>query len=160
MTNLIAKSITSQEAPQLQGPSSAAIKLGDAVYIAAQYPLLDDDNSLTHQTMSVIRNLVAILAEMNLELRHIVKTTLYITDQADLEEIDLIYATYFSYPYPARSVILVSGLLNGANVAIDAMAIDTLTYESQFNIHQYNSEDYPEHSCAECLDGTCLECES
>lgn len=159
MSYMIGKSIASQDAIQVDGPLSSAIKVADTVYISAQFPSKDDsDSSLTHQTMSVIRNLVALLAELNLELRHIVKTTVYTTDLKDLEEIDLIYATYFSHPYPARTVLKVAELQNNAKVAIEAIAVDTLAYEVQFNIHQYNSEDYPEHSCDECSEGTCNDC--
>ncbi len=78
----------------------------------------------------------AVLAEMNLEMRHIVKTTVFLTDLSDFNALNEIYATYFSDPYPARSTIQVAALPKGAKIEIEAIVIDTLVYEQQM-AHQH-----------------------
>lgn len=157
---MIAKAITSIDAPASPGPFSPALKVGDFVFISGQLPLdehgkkVSDD--VAEQSMQVIRNLLALLSEIDLELRHIVKTTIYLSNHKDLEKFDQIYATYFSHPYPARTVVEVKEMAYGAKVAIDCMALDTLAYEAQF-AKDYN-DDVPEHDCASCPDGTCDHC--
>lgn len=158
---MISKPIISRDAPQGHGPYSPALKLGDFVFVSGQLPM-DENNvvvegSVAEQAMQVVRNILALLSEIDLELRHIVKTTIYLKDHKDLEEFDQIYATYFSHPYPARTVIEVKDMAYGASVAMDCIAMDTLAYEAQFN--KTNAwDDVPEHDCASCPDGTCNDC--
>lgn len=158
---MIAKTINSNDAPSSHGPFSPALKIGDFVFLSGQLPL-DENNNLvssdaTEQSMQVIRNVLALLSEIDLELRHIVKTTIYLSDHKDLEAFDQIYATYFSQPYPARTVIEVRNMAYGAKVAMDCIAMDTLAYEAQFG--RFNEMDeIPEHDCASCPDGTCSDC--
>ncbi|HHX51938.1 MAG TPA: RidA family protein [Erysipelothrix sp.] len=157
---MLAKSITSIEAPQGHGPYSPALKVGDFVFISGQLPLNEDNtmvsDDVSEQSMQVIRNLVALLSEIDLELRHIVKTTVYLSDHKYLEKFDQIYATYFSNPYPARTVVEIKDLAYGAKIAIDCVALDTLAYEAQFAKKQW--EEVPEHDCEDCPDGTCDHC--
>lgn len=157
---MIPKEITSLDAPKAIGPNSQVLKVGDFVFVSGQYPL-DENNqlvegSMTEQSIQLIRNILALLSEMDLELRHIVKTTVYLKNLSLLDDFDQIYATYFSQPYPARTVVEVSNLPGNAEVAIDCFALDTLSYEAQFP--RNNWDDVPEHDCAHCPDGTCEEC--
>lgn len=158
---MIAKSITSSDAPVGHGPFSPALKLGDFVFISGQLPLDEQNNvvgsSVAEQSMQVIRNILALLSEIDLELRHIAKTTVYLSNHKDLEEFDQIYATYFSHPYPARTVIEVKDMAYGSKVAMDCIAMDTLAYEAQF-AKSHNWDDVPEHNCANCPDGSCFDC--
>ena len=133
---MFTKSYNSPNAPEALGPYSPALKLGDFVYLSGQLPLdpqsgalISDD--IREQTYQVLKNIEAVLSEMNLETRHVVKTTVYLTDLADFAAMNEIYATYFAQPYPARACVQVSGLLKGAKVEIDALVIDTLVYEQQ-----------------------------
>lgn len=158
---MISKSITSNDAPVGHGPYSPALKLGDFVFVSGQLPI-DQDNhvvgeSVAEQSMQVIRNILALLSEIDLELRHIVKTTIYIHDYKKIEEFDQIYATYFSQPYPARTVIEVKEMAYGSKVAIDCIAMDTLAYEAQF-AKDNQWDEIPEHDCANCPDGSCFDC--
>lgn len=157
---MLAKAITSMDAPQGHGPYSPALKIGDFVFISGQLPL--DENyqmvseDVESQSIQVIRNLLALLSEIDLELRHIVKTTIYLADHRDLDKFDQIYATYFSHPYPARTVVEVKDMAYNAKVAIDCIAMDTLAYEAQFGVS--NWDDVEEHDCENCPDGTCDHC--
>ena len=130
------QAIHSKNAPKAIGPYSPAIKLGDFVYLSGQIPLDANTGELVaggiqEQTHQVFRNIVALLSEMELETRHIVKTTVFMTDLAEFNEMNEVYGTYFDEPYPARSTIQVVALPKGAKVEIECLVIDTLNYENQ-----------------------------
>ncbi len=132
--------IHSDHAPKAIGPYSPAVKLGDFVYLSGQLPIDPLTNQLVsgdiyEQTYQVLRNMEAVLQEMNLELRHVVKTTVYVTDLNDFSKFNEIYATVFQDPYPARTTVQVAALPLGAMVEVEALVIDTLAYEAQMHHH-------------------------
>ncbi|TFG82236.1 MAG: RidA family protein [Erysipelotrichales bacterium] len=133
---MFTKSYNSPNAPQAIGPYSPALKLGDFVYLSGQLPLDPQSGKIVgadiqEQTYQVLKNIEAVLSEMNLETRHIVKTTVFLSDLADFDAMNEIYATYFAQPYPARSCVQVCALPKGAKIEIEALVIDTLVYEQQ-----------------------------
>ncbi len=138
------------------GPYSPGLKLGDFLYISGQLGIDAEGNlvgdDIQSQTLQVISNLANVLAEANLEMRHLVKTTVYLADMKYYEEFNLIYATYLAHPYPARSVVAVAGLPKGALVEIEAFAIDTLRYE------ELNPESVYGCDCGDMVD--CEDCET
>jgi 2-iminobutanoate/2-iminopropanoate deaminase len=161
---MFTKAYNSPNAPQAIGPYSPALKLGDFVYLSGQLPLDPQSGEIVgsdvrEQTYQVLKNIEAVLSEMNLETRHIVKTTVYLSDLADFAAMNEIYATYFAQPYPARACVQVSALLKGAKVEIDALVIDTLVYEQQAAAQ--GSCGCGEEGCGEgcgCEDENCSEC--
>jgi 2-iminobutanoate/2-iminopropanoate deaminase len=132
--------IHSNHAPKAIGPYSPAVKLGDFVYLSGQLPIDPLTNELVsgdiyEQTYQVLRNMEGVLQEMGLELRHIVKTTVYVTDLKDFSKFNEIYATVFQEPYPARTTVQVAALPLGAMVEVEALVIDTLAYEAHMHHH-------------------------
>ncbi len=131
---MFSKAIKSDKAPAAIGPYSPAIQLGDFVYLSGQIPVDPATNEIVsggikQQTHQVFQNILAILEEMGLETRHIMKTTVFITDMAMFADMNEVYATYFDEPYPARSCVQVGALPKGALVEIECLVIDTLKYE-------------------------------
>jgi 2-iminobutanoate/2-iminopropanoate deaminase len=51
-----------------------------------------------------------------------VRTTVYLTDMADFQAMNGIYAKVFGEARPARSTVQVAGLPRGARVEIDVIA--------------------------------------
>lgn len=140
------ENITSTSAPQAIGPYSQAVKLGDFVYLSGVLPLDPSTNKLVEggimeQTYQVFTNIEAILSTMNLELRHILKTTVYLADLNDFEGMNQIYATIMSAPYPARTTLQVAALPKHAKIEIECVVIDTLEYEKQIKEHHHHSDD-------------------
>lgn len=138
--------IHSQHAPKAIGPYSPAVKLGDFVYLSGQLPIDPLTGELVkgdmyEQTYQVLRNMEAVLQEMGLELRHIVKTTVYTTDLSQFTKFNEIYATVFTEPYPARSTVQVAALPMGAMIEVEALVIDTLAYEAQMHHHHHDHEE-------------------
>jgi len=137
--------IHSQHAPKAIGPYSPAVKLGDFVYLSGQLPIDPLTGELVkgdmyEQTYQVLRNMEAVLQEMGLEFRHIVKTTVFITDLSQFTKFNEIYATVFAEPYPARSTVQVAALPMGAMIEVEALVIDTLAYEAQMHHHHHDHE--------------------
>ena len=122
--------------PEAIGPYSPAVKLGDFVYVSGQLPADPKSGDIVgttikEQTQQAIANLENVLAEMNLELRHVVKTTVFMSDLNEFNEFNEAYAEAFTAPYPARSSVQVAALPKGAKVEIECLVIDTLIYEQQ-----------------------------
>lgn len=134
--------IHSSLGPKAIGPYSPAVKLGDFVYLSGQLPLDPQTGTLVNgdmveQTYQVLRNMEAVLAQMGLELRHVVKTTVYMTDLTYFSAFNEIYAALFQDPYPARTTVQVAALPMGAMIEIDALVIDTLAYEAHLHRHSH-----------------------
>ncbi|MEA4875038.1 RidA family protein [Anaerorhabdus sp.] len=135
---MFTQAISSPNAPKALGPYSQAIKLGDFVYLSGQIPMDPStgaivEGGIQEQTQQVLKNIEAVLSEMNLETRHVVKTTVFMTDLSEFDDMNKIYGAYFNEPFPARSTIQVVALPKGAKIEIECTVIDTLAYERQMN---------------------------
>jgi 2-iminobutanoate/2-iminopropanoate deaminase len=53
----------------------------------------------------------------------VAKVTIFITDLSKFGELNEVYASYFSEPYPARSTVQVSALPRGVQVEVEAVAV-------------------------------------
>ena len=132
---MFVKCIRPKDGPEVTGPFSPAIKLSDFVYLSGQLPVdpLSGEivsGGIRQQTHQVMQNVISILEEMGLETRHIVKTTVFLTDMNRYAEMNEVYATYFDDPYPATSCVQVAALPLNAMVEIECQVIDTLKYET------------------------------
>ncbi len=130
------KAINPENAPKALGPYSPAVKLGDFVYLSGQIPLDPKTGEIVgetieEQTHQVMKNIEAVLSDMGLGFRHIVKTTIFIKDLNDFDSLNNVYASYLEDPYPARSCVEVARLPKDVKVEIECMVIDTLVYEAQ-----------------------------
>jgi len=124
------EAVRTEEAPApFQGaPYSQAIKAGGLVFVSGQLALQAGADGLVgdgiaEQTEQVFANLRAILDAAGSGLDRIVKTTVYLRDLADFEEMNEVYRKYVGELPPARATIEVSALPSGARVEIDAIAL-------------------------------------
>ena len=120
------KEIRSKSAPSPVGPYSQGVEAG-AVYCAGQIGINPETGNLeagvVAQTERALRNLAAVLAAADLEMRNVVRTTVYLADMAEFSQMNEEYAKHFSAPYPARSTVQAAALPRGARVEIDAIAV-------------------------------------
>ena len=122
------KVISTKDAPGAVGPYSQAIRAGSMVFCAGQIPL--DPNSgqiesqdVGEQAKRVLENIGAVLKAAQLDYSHVVKTTVFLTDLADFQTVNAIYAGFFRENPPARSTVQVSALPKGAKVEIEVIAV-------------------------------------
>jgi 2-iminobutanoate/2-iminopropanoate deaminase len=122
------KVIATTEAPKAVGPYSQAIAAGNLLFCAGQIPLKPETGDLVEgdaaaQTRQVLENLAGVLRASGMTFSNVVKTTVFLTDLADFTQMNEIYATHFTEPFPARSTIQVAALPKGAHVEIEAIAV-------------------------------------
>ncbi len=146
--------IESEQAPKAIGPYSPAIKLSDFVYLSGQLGMDVNGNivseDVSEQTHQAMKNIGQLLSEMHLEYRHIVKTTIFVSDMNDFAKVNEVYGSYFEGVYPARSCVEVSRLPKDGKVEIECLVLDTLAYEAQ---HQCGGCHHDDDGCGGCCSG-------
>lgn len=120
--------VVAENAPVAIGPYSAAISVGEFVYTSGQIPVDPATGEIVPgcvacQTTQALANLSAVLEAAGLTLADVVKTTVFLTDMADFEKMNGVYAENFAEPYPARSTVAVAALPRGVRVEIEAVAV-------------------------------------
>ncbi len=118
--------IRTDQAPQAIGTYSQAVKVGSAVYLSGQIPLVPETMTLVEGDMAaqirrVFENLRAVARAAGGDLKDVVKLNVFLTDLADFPVVNEVMADYFSEPYPARAAIGVAALPKGAGVEMDGV---------------------------------------
>lgn len=108
-------------------PLSPAVIVDGVVYASGQVgrdPVTGDmPADIRAQVRNTIENLRAVLREAGADLKDVVKTTVFLTRQADFAAMNEVYEQYFPEPRPARSTIVVAALARpGIDVEIEAVA--------------------------------------
>ena len=121
------KIIATNKAPAAIGPYSQAIKIDDFLYTSGQISLDAETmemvtGSIEIETEKVLQNLEAILMKDGLNLTHVIKTTVYLSDLGDFSKMNQVYEKFFADNRPARACVQVAALPKGAKVEIDAIA--------------------------------------
>ena len=118
--------INAKNAPAAVGPYSHAVKINDLLYCSGQIPLNKDgevvNGSVTEQAEQVMKNIGAVLEEVGLDYSNVIKTTIFITDMNDFQDVNEVYGKYFTGKLPARSCVEVSRLPKDVNVEIEVIA--------------------------------------
>jgi 2-iminobutanoate/2-iminopropanoate deaminase len=118
--------ISGDDLPVL-GPYSPAVRAGGLVFVSAQAgidPFTGDapaTGGFDAECRQAIANLARVLGRAGTDLRHVVRTTVFYVDLADMPVINAVFADVFPAPRPARSSALV-GLPGGRRIAVDAIA--------------------------------------
>jgi 2-iminobutanoate/2-iminopropanoate deaminase len=114
-------------APAPIGPYSQAILAGGFLFISGQVAINPatgevEANGVAEETRQVMKNLQAILKAANLDFRHVVKTTIFLSDMSLFSLVNEVYATHLDGNYPARETVAVKGLPKNVNVEISMIA--------------------------------------
>lgn len=121
------KIIASTNAPEAAGPYSQATRAGGLVFVSGQLPLHPETGempeSVADQTALSLANIEAILTSEGLNMGHIVKCMVFITDMDQFGEMNAVYAGAFETNPPARSAYQVVRLPKDAKVEIEAIAV-------------------------------------
>ncbi|MBO9131298.1 RidA family protein [Bacillus sp. 165] len=121
------KVVSTKAAPQAIGPYSQGIVVNGMFYSSGQIPLKADGTLVTgdvqEQTHQVFRNLQAVLEEAGASFETVVKTTVFLKDMNDFDDVNGIYSQYFSEHKPARSCVQVAKLPKDVAVEIEVIAL-------------------------------------
>jgi 2-iminobutanoate/2-iminopropanoate deaminase len=106
------------------GPYRPVVRAGDWLICSGQLGARAGElvEGVGAQLRQAVANLEALLAGEGATLAEIVKTTVFLTDMANFDEMNGVYVECFAEPRPARSAIGVVALPRGALVEIEAWA--------------------------------------
>ena len=120
--------VQTDSAPKAIGPYSQAIKSTGFVFASGQIALDPAtmqivEGGIREQTSRVMENLKAVLDAAGSSLGHVVKTTVYLKDLTDFNEMNEVYGSFFTDTPPARSTVEVARLPRDVRVEIDVIAV-------------------------------------
>ncbi len=121
------KQITIPDAPEAIGPYCHAIRTGNLVFCSGQTPLDPTSmkivgTTIAEQTERVIKNLTIVLNGMGLSLKNVVKTTVFLKNMGDFQNMNKVYGSAFAPHKPARSTIAVKQNPLDALIEIECIA--------------------------------------
>jgi len=112
------------------GPHYSPFTMGGGlVFISGQLPLRPGrDVSLANapfaaQAEQALSNLKSVVEDAGVGLAQVIKTTVYLSDIADWDELDAIYGAFFGATRPSRSVVPTGPLHFGFRIEIEAIAL-------------------------------------
>jgi 2-iminobutanoate/2-iminopropanoate deaminase len=122
------KVIQTEKAPKAIGPYSQAIQAGNFLFLSGQIPIDPKTGELVKgdirkQTQQVLENIKGILESQGLGMENVVKSTIFLKDIGNFNQVNEVYATYFPSSPPARSTVEVAKLPRDADIEIEAIAL-------------------------------------
>lgn len=119
--------IATDGAPKAIGPYSQAVREGGILYTSGQISLDPATGNIVEggfdaQARRVFENLKAVLAAGGSSFDRVLRATVYLTDLANFQTLNSIYAEYFGDHKPARTTVQVAALPKGSLVEIDLVA--------------------------------------
>jgi len=119
--------IFTASAPMPIGPYSQGIKVGNTLYVSGQVGMTVDEKmdttNIQGEVMQALKNVEAIVQMAGMEMKHVVKSTLYVKDLKNFSKINEVYKLFFPIDPPARETVQISALPKGAHFEISVVAI-------------------------------------
>lgn len=107
-------------------PFSAAVRVGDVVYLSGQIGIGADGKlapEFTEQARQTMANVGTVLQQAGLGYEDVFKCTVMLADMSRWEDFNKIYVTYFKPErLPARSALGANGLARGAQMELECLA--------------------------------------
>lgn len=121
------KAISTTKAPMAAGPYSQAIVAGNLVMTAGEIPVDPSTgavpNTTEDQTRLALNNLWAVLTAAGVKKDGVVLVTVHLADMNDFSKVNLIYAEFFTQPYPARTCVAAAALPKGVRIMVSAIGL-------------------------------------
>lgn len=120
--------VVTDRAPAAVGLYSQALVVGELVFGSGQAPIGPETDRLikggvVEQTRQVLHNLGALPEAAGTSLDKVVKTTVFLSDMADFQNMNRVYEGFFPSTPPARSTVEVTRLPLEALIEIEVVAI-------------------------------------
>ena len=117
--------VETSDAPAPIGPYSQGVVVDGVLHCSGQVPLDPETGELVEggvaeQARRCLESLDAVCRAAGTRLSDASRVGIYLTDMARFPELNEVYATFFSDPFPVRSTVGVAALPKGAMVEIDA----------------------------------------
>jgi len=122
------KAVINPLAPKPIGPYTPGILVGDTLFVSGHVPIDPETKSLvqenrTQATAQILTNINNLLKTEGFTLENVVKSTIFLTDLNDFNEVNACYATFFQGIPPARETVEVSRLPLDARIEISCIAV-------------------------------------
>lgn len=109
-------------------PFSEAVLVGDTLYLSGQIGVVPGTMELVPggieaEARQTLENIRAVLAAHGFALSDVVKCTVMLEDISEWATFNAVYASFFSDRYPARSALGADGLVLGARVEVECIAV-------------------------------------
>ncbi len=126
------KFVSTTEAPAAIGPYSQAVVANGLIYTSGQIPMDEKGvivaDDVVNQAHQVLKNLFYVLEAAGAHFNDVIKTTIYLTNMDDFEEVNKVYSHYFGLHKPARSTVAVKTLPKNVLIEIDCIALANVDY--------------------------------
>jgi enamine deaminase RidA (YjgF/YER057c/UK114 family) len=119
------------------------VGVGDYLYVSGQGARAPDGSlpsAFEDQVERTLENVKAVVAADGLTMEHVVYTHVYLEDIEKLEDMNRVYARYFPEAPPARAVLGVAKL-SGTPIAIDAVAVRSLSQRKVVSVPGHSSDE-------------------
>ena len=122
------KAIQIADAPAPVGSYSQGILQDNMLFVSGQIPLNPktgnlEKASIEEATHRVMLNIQALLESANMQMKDIVKCSIFLKDMADFSVVNEIYSSYFEGIYPARETVQVAKLPLDVSIEISCIAV-------------------------------------
>ena len=105
---------------------SQAIISNGTIYVSGQIHSKPDGTDVKgfvkEKVAQIMQNISEILKSADATLDDIVKVVIYVTDMTQMSELNGVYPTYFTAPFPVREAVCVKELPLGATIEISVVA--------------------------------------
>jgi 2-iminobutanoate/2-iminopropanoate deaminase len=121
----VRRPVETEGAPAPIGPYSQAVVADGVLYCSGQVPLDPDtgelvEGGIAEQARRCLESLDAVCRAAGTQLSEAARIGIYLTDMARFAELNDVYASFFSEPFPVRTTVGVAALPKGALVEMDA----------------------------------------
>lgn len=118
--------VKTDSAQSAKGLLSQALIVDGFIYTSGFIHLTPDGKlvvgSPEDKFRQVMKNIEEVLKAADADFNDVIKVTMYVTDIAILPELNKLYITYFTEPYPVREAVCVKELPLEASIEISVVA--------------------------------------
>ncbi|MBS9461800.1 Rid family detoxifying hydrolase [Flagellimonas sp. 389] len=117
----------SHEVKKQKAPFSDVVQAGNLFFLAGQIGMDHSTRTMVEggikgETVQVIKNIEAVLAQHDMKLENVVKCTVILSTMDDFGAFNEVYSKFFTKK-PARTTFAASGLARNAKIEIEVVAV-------------------------------------
>jgi 2-iminobutanoate/2-iminopropanoate deaminase len=107
-------------------PYSPGVFAGGTLYVSGLQGTDPETHALPSdfgmEARNCLDNVGRVLKDAHLSYSDVVSVQIYLTDMSEFDQVNSIYKSYFTSPYPARTTVQVAKLSMGARIEVAAIA--------------------------------------